>query len=188
MTQKSCIVLIGMAACGKSTVGRELAASIGLAHLDTDNILEATYGACLQDISDALGKDAFLNMESSVICSLNLRRTVISTGGSVVYREKTMKRLSELGPIIHLDVPLPIILERIARKPDRGLAIAPGQTIEDLFRERELLYRHWAEYSPETGTCSVRQSVDTVLEYLRNTHPDICEVPEDAPLPPIPQN
>jgi shikimate kinase len=42
---------------------------------------------------------------------------------------------------VHLDVPLPVILERIARKPERGLIIAPGQTVEELFAERAILYR-----------------------------------------------
>ena len=64
---------------------------------------------------------------------------VLATGGSVVYRPEAMRYLTSLGPVVFLDVPLPLILERISRKPDRGLAIAPGQTVGDLFREREAL-------------------------------------------------
>lgn len=137
---QGCISLIGMAASGKTTIGRELAAAIGWAHVDTDHIIESYYGARLQQITDALGKEAFLDLEARIIRSLTLANAVISTGGSAVYRADAMHFLAELGPIVYIDVPLPIILERIARKPDRGLAINPGQTIEDLYNERQALY------------------------------------------------
>ncbi|MDR3074386.1 MAG: shikimate kinase [Deltaproteobacteria bacterium] len=135
-----CIVLIGMAASGKTTIGRELAALIGWARIDTDHLIESYYGARLQQITDAMSKEEFLDLEAGVILGLSVGNAVISTGGSVVYRQPAMDFLATLGPLVHIDVPLPIILERIARKPDRGLAIAPGQTIEDLYNERQALY------------------------------------------------
>ena len=136
-----CIALIGMAASGKTTLGRELAALIGWAHIDTDHLIEAFYGNRLQQITNSMTKEEFLNLEAGIIQGLALANVVISTGGSVVYRQRAMDFLAKLGPIIHIDVPLPIILTRIARKPDRGLAINPGQTIEDLYNERQELYR-----------------------------------------------
>lgn len=139
--QRGCIVLIGMAASGKTTIGRELAALIGWAHMDTDHLIEAFYGSRLQQITDTMTKEAFLDLEADMIQSLAVNNVVLSTGGSVVYRQRAMDFLAGLGPRIHIDVPLPIILARIARKPDRGLAINPGQTIEDLYNERQGLYR-----------------------------------------------
>ncbi|SBV97781.1 Shikimate kinase [uncultured delta proteobacterium] len=138
---RGCIVLIGMAASGKTTVGRELASLIGWAHMDTDHLIEAFYGCRLQQITDSMTKEEFLDLEATIIQSLTVGSVVISTGGSVVYRQETMDFLAGLGPLIHIDVPLPIILARIARKPDRGLAINPGQTVEDLYNERQELYR-----------------------------------------------
>lgn len=135
-----CITLIGMAAAGKTTIGRLLAGMLGWAHVDSDHIIESIYGARLQQITDTMSKDEFLDLEASVIVSLKLRRTVISTGGSVVYRQAAVDHLATLGPLLHLDVPLSVIVERIARKPDRGLAISPGQTIEGLYLERQKLY------------------------------------------------
>lgn len=147
----SCVSLIGMAASGKSTVGRRLAETLDLAHVDSDFLIEATYGVCLQDVADSMNKERFLDTEAAIVGSVNLRRAVISSGGSVVYREETMHHLRRLGPLVYLDVPLDIILERIARKPDRGLAIAPGQTIEDLYNERAALYRRWADFTLQAG-------------------------------------
>lgn len=166
----TCVSFIGMAASGKSTVGRRLADTLTLAHVDTDHIIEATYGVCLQDVANALTKDEFLDMESGVISSLFMAQTVLSTGGSVVYRQEGMERLAQLGPIIHVHVSLPVILERIARKPDRGLAIAPGQTIEDLFAERMDLYREWADFTLEAEGLTPEECVDEVRRYLLELH------------------
>lgn len=136
-----CITLVGMAASGKTTIGRELAAVLGWAHIDTDHVIEAFYGSRLQQVTDAMSKEEFLDVEAKVIQSLVVNNAVLSTGGSVVYRREAIDFLAQLGLIIHIDVPLSIILERIARKPDRGLAINPGQTIEDLYNERQELYK-----------------------------------------------
>ena len=140
VSANGCIVLIGMAASGKTTIGRLLASMIGWAHIDTDHLMEAFYGARLQQVTDSMTKEEFLDLESNFIQSLAVSNVVISTGGSVVYRQEAMDYLATLGPIVHIDVPLPIILARIARKPDRGLAISPGQTVEDLYNERQELY------------------------------------------------
>ncbi|CAK7068166.1 MAG: Shikimate kinase [Desulfovibrio sp.] len=137
---QGCITLIGMAASGKTTIGRELAAQIGWAHIDTDHVIEAHYGARLQQITDSMTGPEFLDIESKVIRSLVVGNVVISTGGSVIYRQEAVDFLATLGPVIYIDVPLPIIQARIARKPDRGLVMAPGQTLEDLYNERKALY------------------------------------------------
>ena len=145
-----CVSLIGMAACGKSAVGRRLAVRLGWAHLDTDHLIEAAYAAHLQKLTDSLSRERFLAVEDEIVRALRLCRTVISTGGSVVYSPGAMRHLASLGPVVHLDVALPAILERIARKPMRGLIIAPGQSVEDLFAERAVLYRQWRTHVVQT--------------------------------------
>ena len=161
-----CITLVGMAAAGKTTIGRLLAELLGWGHVDSDHVIESVYGARLQQITDSMSKEEFLDLEASVIVSLKLSRTVISTGGSVVYRQNAVDYLKELGPLLHLDVPLPIILERIARKPDRGLAIAPGQTIEDLYEERKALYHAAATRSFIGGDGPATTYASTLAEWL----------------------
>ncbi len=166
LPENSCITFIGMAGAGKTTVGRLVARALDWAFADSDHIIEAAYGAPLQAVTDSMTKDAFIELEADVVCDLRFTRTVISTGGSVIYRQRSMEHLASLGPIVYLDVPLPTILERIARNPDRGLAIAPGQTVEDLFREREELYRRYATLSVATGGIGAAESARRVLEKL----------------------
>lgn len=166
LSDDQCVTLIGMAGAGKSTVGRAVADLLGWAYVDTDHLIEATYGARLQDVTDALDKETFLDVESRVIQSLRMQRAVLATGGSVVYREEAMRYLTSLGPVVFLDVPLEIILERLARKPDRGLAIAPGQTVEDLFREREQLYRRWHTCRVVGGEMGIGETAQAVITAL----------------------
>lgn len=161
-----CVSIIGMAGAGKSTVSKELASHIDFALVDTDHYIEATYGTILQNIADTLTKEEFLDMEESCITRLQLRRCVVATGGSVIYRENTMKHLAELGSIVHIKVSLPLILERIACNPNRGLAIAPGQSIEDLFHERENLYQKYAHYTVEADKLNPTECAKQITDFL----------------------
>ena len=168
---QACVTLIGMAGAGKSTVGRQLARLLDWKFMDTDQLIESVYGVPLQDITDTLGKDAFLDMEATVICAIKAHRVVLATGGSVVYRENAMGHLQALGPVAYLEVPLPVILERIARNPLRGLAIAPGQSVEDLFREREALYARYADCTINAGALLPEDCAKAILERIHTICP-----------------
>lgn len=173
-----CIVLIGMAGAGKSTIGEALARRLDWAFMDSDHLIEAIYAARLQDVTDALSKDAFLDVEASVISSIKANRTVIATGGSVVYREKAMRHLATLGPLVHLAVPLQTVEERIARNPQRGLAIAPGQTLRDIFLERQDLYTRYATLCCEASCKTPQECVNWIVS---NLPPEATACDDTAP-------
>ena len=153
-----CVVLIGMAGAGKSTVGMALAQTLGWAFMDSDYLMEALYADRLQAVTDALSKEAFLDLEAVMLSSIRVQRTVIATGG--------MAHLATLGPVVFLDVPLETIEERIARNPDRGLAIAPGQTLADIFYEREALYTHYATLRCDARQKTPQQCARWIAEHL----------------------
>jgi len=166
ISEESCITFIGMAGAGKTTVGRLVARGLGWAFADSDHIIEATFGSMLQNVSDSMTKESFIELEAEIVRGLRFSRTVIATGGSVVYRQSTMEHLAGLGPVVFLDVPMHTILERISRNPDRGLAISPGQTLEELFLEREELYHRYATITVETAGVTPAASAKSVLEKL----------------------
>ncbi len=164
----ACITLIGMPGVGKSTVGTTLSKLIAFAPLDSDYLIEALYGVHLQAIADKLTKDEFLDLEAEVVQKIRVNRAVIATGGSVVYREKAMQHLKTLGPVILLSAELDLILERIALNPDRGLAIAPNQTIEDLYQERMNLYTKYADHTVIIDKNSTaRESANKIINFFR---------------------
>lgn len=162
-----CITLTGMPGAGKSTVGLALAQLLGWSLVDTDHLIEAVYGVPLQAVTDALSKEAFLDVEAQVVQSVRMFRTVLATGGSVVYRDAAMRHLRSLGPVVYLDVSLPVIEERIARKPDRGLAIGPGQSIQDIFEERQALYVRYAQCRIEADLLPPAACAHAIVDMLR---------------------
>jgi shikimate kinase len=165
--QVPCLVLIGMAGAGKSTVGKEIARLADWAYMDTDYLLEAAYCAPLQRVADAFDQQTFIRAEGEMICSIKASRTVIATGGSVIYHEAAMRHLAGLGTVVYLAVSFSVIERRIASRPDRGLVIAPGQSLRDLFQEREPLYRAWATVHCEVGRKSSGQCARWILEQLK---------------------
>jgi len=171
LQETGCVSLIGMAGAGKSTLGRLLAERLGWAHLDTDRLIEAYYGVPLQDLLDGLGLADFLKAEETLVSMLGVRRAVISTGGSVVYGPAAMERLKLLGPVIFLEVSLPTFLGRVGNAGNRGLAIAPGLSREDLYRERQPLYRAAADFTLCTDTSDRMASLERLQAWL-NQEPD----------------
>lgn len=160
------VILIGMPGCGKSTLGVLLAKSLGMTFLDTDLVIQDREHALLSELIRTHGSDGFLALEESICAQLDVNNSVIATGGSVVYRERCMRHLQGLGPVVHLDAPLEIVEERIARNPQRGLAIAPGQSIADIFHEREPLYQRYCSLRCVTHPYTPAQCVRWILAHL----------------------
>lgn len=147
---ESCVCLMGMAGAGKTTLGRMLAQRLDWAFLDTDHLIESYYGLPLQQVLDSHGLDEFLRIEDYLVSILAVQRTVISTGGSVIYGSRAVDRLKLLGRIVHLDITLDTFKQRVGQAKNRGLAIAEGKGMDDLFWERQPLYEAVADFTIST--------------------------------------
>jgi len=166
ISRPPCVTLVGMAGAGKSTVGRLVAAGLDFAHLDTDDLICAAYARPLQETYELLGRERFLAAEEDLVARLDVYRCVISTGGSVVYGPRAMARLRELGPIVHLHADLDNVAARVAHNPQRGLCIAPGQTLAELCAEREPLYRAAADFTLDSSGRAPQECADAILDWL----------------------
>ena len=90
------IILIGMPASGKSTVGVLLAKAVGYGFIDSDLVIQSREGRLLSRIIEDEGLEAFLRIEEKINAELCADRCVIATGGSVVYGEKAMEHFKEM--------------------------------------------------------------------------------------------
>jgi len=143
--EKSNIVLIGMPGAGKSTVGILLAKRTSRDFVDTDVLIQISQGRFLQDIVDTDGYMALRKIEEEIILGLHCDHHVIATGGSVVYSPAAMEHLKSNGIVVFLDVDLFTLESRIQDFGTRGLAKRPDQTLSELFEERLILYRKYAD-------------------------------------------
>lgn len=164
---KKNIILIGMAGAGKSTLGVLLAKALGMDFLDSDIVIQKTDGRKLQEILDQDGMDAFLQIEEDVLCAINVENTVIATGGSAVYSEAAMNHLKQNGAAVYLDVPFAELQKRLTNIKTRGIAIRPGKTLEDVFRERLVLYDRYADITVDCINMTVEENVEKIIEQLK---------------------
>lgn len=139
------IVLIGMPGSGKSTVGVILAKMTFRSFIDTDVLIQTAEGLPLQEIVDTRGYMDLRKVEERVLLGLNSRNHVIATGGSCVYSRDAMEHLKKDGVCVFLETDLSTLRRRIRNFNTRGLAKRADQTFDDLFRERQPLYRKYAD-------------------------------------------
>jgi len=161
------LTLIGMPGGGKSTVGVLAAKVLGLDFADTDLLLQRSEGQKLQDILVRLGARGFLAAEDRLLAGLDLRDTVVATGGSAVYHAAGMANLKRLGPVVWLDVPYEEIERRLGDIATRGVVLGPGQTLRDLYDERQPLYRRWADLRLPVGREDLEVTVRRLADAVR---------------------
>ena len=159
------IVLIGMPASGKSTIGVILAKLLGYDFVDTDLLIQRQTGSLLSEIITEKGIEAFLAAEEAACLSLKTENTVIATGGSAVYSEASMAKLKSLGTIVYLEVDVNTLQLRLDDVRGRGVVLRDGQTLYDLYAERTPLYNKYADLTiSEDG--SLESTVDAVYASL----------------------
>lgn len=162
------IVLIGMPGAGKSTVGVVLAKRLGISFVDSDLVIQQKYGKLLHELIEEHGIDGFLEIEDRVNASLECTASVVATGGSAVYGATAMNRLGESGIIVYLKLPFEEIRERLGDLNARGVTLRPGQTLEELYRERVPLYEKYAHITVECTGKQLRDIVAEIAERVMN--------------------
>lgn len=139
------IILIGMPGCGKSTVGVILAKIIGYSFLDSDLLIQEKDGRLLSEIIAQEGLDGFNKIENKINASIDVSRSVIATGGSVIYGKEAMEHFKKIGIVVYIRLPYEEIANRLGDLTQRGVSIKEGQTLLDLYNERIPLYEKYAD-------------------------------------------
>ncbi|MFM1919656.1 MAG: hypothetical protein RLZZ303_1290 [Candidatus Hydrogenedentota bacterium] len=160
------VVLIGMPGCGKSTIGILLAKAMALDFVDTDVVLQSHQHKTLHEIALAVGRDGFRDLECEAIKTLEVRNTVIATGGSVVYRPAAMEHLRRDGLVVFMDVSLAVLEERLGDLDARGVSRNPGQTLASLIAERRPLYEQFADVTLDLSEMSHDEAEEAVRKAI----------------------
>ncbi len=142
---QSNIVLIGMPGAGKSTIGVILAKHSSRYFVDTDVLIQTSEQKSLQQILEEKGYMALREVEERILLSLSVSNHVIATGGSAAYSSAAMKHLETDGIVIFLHVDFTELLGRVSDFDTRGIARSPEQTFHDLYDERSVLYKKYAD-------------------------------------------
>ena len=163
------IVLIGMPACGKSTIGVLLAKSLNLNFIDTDLIIQQKYNKLLSEIIQIDGITGFIEKESNAIRSINcIDSFCISTGGSAVFSDIAMQHLQKNGIIIYIKVDFKEIQERISDIKTRGVVLEESKTLYDSYLERTPLYEKYANITINANNKTVEEIVYEISSVIQS--------------------
>ncbi|MCD8347258.1 MAG: shikimate kinase [Lachnospiraceae bacterium] len=156
------IMLIGMPGAGKSTVGIVLAKVLGYDFIDSDLLIQKGEGQLLWQIIERCGLDGFRTIEERVNAQITADKTVIATGGSVVYCPQAMEHLRSIGTIVYLKISCEELARRLGDLSQRGVTIKPGQTLDNLYTERVPLYEKYADITVDITGLSVAEAVEKI--------------------------
>ena len=160
------IVLIGMPASGKSTVGVILAKVLGMDFIDSDLVIQKRENKKLSEIIEKCGVDGFLEKEEQALLGINVSGTVIATGGSAVYSEAGMTHLKQNAAIVYLKVGLDPLKKRLNDIKGRGVVLRGGETFDEMYKERTSLYENYADAVIDEETASIEDTVWAVVKAM----------------------
>ena len=160
------ITLIGMPGAGKSTVGIILAKNCALGFIDTDVLIQINRQETLQTILDKSGYMALRDAEEAEILKLNIENHVIATGGSAVYSLMGMKHLLSMSTVVFLEISIEQVRNRVLNIDSRGIARAKDQSLEELYEERQELYRRYAQITVNANEISQEMLAVTIAARL----------------------
>ncbi|SLM30241.1 Shikimate kinase 1 [Desulfamplus magnetovallimortis] len=154
---KSNMTLIGMPGAGKSTVGIILAKDLSFGFIDTDILIQINQQKSLQQIINESDHMNLRTIEEKEVLKLNIDNHVIATGGSVPYSEKAMNHLKKISTIVFLKASYEELKRRIHNFETRGIAKSENQTLMELFEERQILYKKYADITVDCDLINQNQ-------------------------------
>jgi shikimate kinase len=173
MKQVGNIYLIGLMGAGKTTMGKKLARALAWPFYDSDRVIEESTGVSIPMIFEYEGEQGFRDREQEVIARLTgLKGIVLATGGGAVLREENRRQLKDNGFVVYLQCSIDRILQRTRRDSQRPLLQTenPRQKLEQLFKERDPLYRECADITLDTGIMPSKVVLKTILREFNRPH------------------
>jgi shikimate kinase len=143
-TPKESIVMVGLMGAGKTSIGRRLAARLGLPFVDADDEIEAAAGSSIDDIFERLGEAGFRDGERRVIARLlDGPPIVLATGGGAFLDAKTRERIATKGISVWLRADIDTLVRRTSRRNNRPLLKngEPREILTRLMKQRHPIYQ-----------------------------------------------
>jgi shikimate kinase / 3-dehydroquinate synthase len=162
------VVLVGMMGAGKTSVGKRLAARLGLPFVDADAEIEAGAQLTISEIFERFGEAYFREGERRVIARLlTSEPMVLATGGGAFMNAVTRENIANHGVSVWLKPGFEVLLARVRKKSNRPLlkTADPEQTLRELLEERSPIYA-LADFTIESHDTAHDSVVEAILQRL----------------------
>jgi len=166
------IVLVGMMGAGKTSVGKRLAASLGLPFTDADGEIEAAAGMSITRLIGDYGEPEFRRLERRVMARLlEGEKQVLSTGGGAFMDDETRDLIRARGISVYLTAEVDVLVERATRHGNRPLLEGgdPKEIMLGLLEKRGPVYAE-ADITVASDGRPVDETVERVLKALQTRY------------------
>ena len=163
------VLLVGLMAAGKTTVGQAIADLAGWPCLDNDVLLERATGRTAAELLEAEGEQALRSAESDVLTLLLAMPGpfVAGVAAGTILDPKDRERLRTGGHVVWLKVPVETLARRVTGQPERAwLLDDPEQVLRQMAQEREPLYEATAHQVLEMAHLTPAQAARQVIKAL----------------------
>ena len=134
--------------------------------VDADLLIQKQEKRLLKEIISEEGIEGFIAIENQVNASIEANRTVIATGGSVVYGREAMEHLGEIATVIYLKLSYKALRKRLGNLKNRGVVLRDGQTLKDLYEERVVLYEKYADITIDEENKNLEETLQSIVDSL----------------------
>lgn len=168
------IVLIGYRGCGKTTVGKLLAAELNWKYISTDDEIIKKAKSTIPEIVKKYDWEKFRDIETEITKKVAKKdRYIIDTGGGIILREQNILALKRNGKFIWLKAGIKTITKRIKHSKDRPSLIAGKtflQEISDVLKERIPIYKRVADFIITTDNKTPKEITKeiTLIPQIKN--------------------
>lgn len=163
------LILIGPMGSGKTTVGKQLAKRMRMDFVDSDHMVEDRCGVSISTIFDIEGEDGFRKRETKMLEELCERSgIVLATGGGAITVEENRILLRKSGFVVYLKTSIETQLSRTQKNQNRPLLenVDAEKKLEELMKERGVLYEQEADLVVTSGERIVSKVVDEIMQAI----------------------
>ena len=166
------IILVGMPASGKTTIGNLLSEKLpDYTLIDTDSLIEKTQGLSITEIFKKYSEDYFRKLEYETIqmvCSGSSKK-IVSIGGGAFENPNNRATLLKFGKVFYLKSDLDILYYRISKDSSRPLLQNenPKQVLQNLLSKREENYKK-ANYTIDTTVMNENEIIRFIIDAANN--------------------
>lgn len=171
------VVLVGLMGAGKSTIGRRLASTLGVAFIDSDTEIVEAAGCSISDIFEGYGESIFRDLEQRVMLRLMTGvPCVVATGGGAFIQPAIRDAIADNAVSVWLKADLPVLLERVSRRDNRPLLRTgdKSEILQKLIDERYPIYAQ-ADITVDSNHGSHESVVENIIAELKKMVEQKCQ-------------